>query len=87
MVLSYSCRWRCCRHPEIKWVKSRARQLVKDKIFHSRCLTEDEQSQWSADQLANHVFLLDTFAKEPSVKIDDVSSGSEVCRVELHENI
>ncbi|KOB66624.1 Eukaryotic translation initiation factor 2-alpha kinase 4 [Operophtera brumata] len=41
------------------------------------CLTEDEQSQWSAEQLSNHVFLLDTFAKEPSSKVDDVGSGSE----------
>ncbi|KAJ8714211.1 hypothetical protein PYW08_007831 [Mythimna loreyi] len=41
------------------------------KDFFARCLTEDEQSQWSAEQLMNHVFLVDAPAKLPSHKEKD----------------
>nr|XP_049704467.1 eIF-2-alpha kinase GCN2 isoform X3 [Helicoverpa armigera] len=48
------------------------------KDFFARCLTEDEQSQWSAEQLMNHVFLTDAPAKVPSSKENnDEGSGSE----------
>ncbi|CAH0728599.1 unnamed protein product, partial [Brenthis ino] len=36
------------------------------KDFFSRCLTEDENVQWSAEQLVNHGFLIDTPAVMPN---------------------
>ncbi|XP_072929704.1 eIF-2-alpha kinase GCN2 [Epargyreus clarus] len=38
------------------------------KDFFSRCLTEDEQCQWSAEQLVNHGFLTDAPSKSPNNK-------------------
>ncbi|KAG7297751.1 hypothetical protein JYU34_018470 [Plutella xylostella] len=51
---------------------------VAARDFFSRCLTEDEQLQWSAEQLLNHGFLKDAPAPPPSGKQhDDGYSGSE----------
>ncbi|CAG9128250.1 unnamed protein product [Plutella xylostella] len=51
---------------------------VAARDFFSRCLTEDEQLQWSAEQLLNHGFLKDAPAPQPSSKQhDDGYSGSE----------
>lgn len=48
------------------------------KDFFARCLTEDEQSQWSAEQLLNHVFMVDAPSKVPSSKEQNhEGSGSE----------
>ncbi|XP_063627840.1 eIF-2-alpha kinase GCN2 [Cydia splendana] len=48
------------------------------KDFLSRCLTEEEHSQWSAEQLVNHGFLVDTPVIQPTTSHkDDVGSGSE----------
>ncbi|KAJ2953499.1 hypothetical protein O0L34_g1096 [Tuta absoluta] len=48
------------------------------KDFFSRCLTEDEHSQWSAEQLVNHGFLVDTPVKLPDKKKkEEDGSGSE----------
>lgn len=48
------------------------------KDFISRCLTEDEHSQWSAKQLMSHYFLVEAPTKKPYVKrADDGGSGSE----------
>ncbi|KAG6441949.1 hypothetical protein O3G_MSEX002145 [Manduca sexta] len=61
------------------------------KDFLSRCLTEDEHSQWSAKQLLNHIFLVDVPPKQPSKKIkEDSGSGSEdedaVNKIHQHVN-
>ncbi|OWR52683.1 eukaryotic translation initiation factor 2-alpha kinase 4 like protein [Danaus plexippus plexippus] len=49
---------------------------VKD--FFSRCLTEDEHLQWSAEQLVNHAFLVDAPTKLPNSKDNnDNDSDSE----------
>ncbi|XP_053613621.1 eIF-2-alpha kinase GCN2 isoform X2 [Plodia interpunctella] len=48
------------------------------KDFFSRCLTEDEHSQWSAEQLMNHGFLVDAPVKQIGGKRkDDGGSGSD----------
>ncbi|XP_050354452.1 eIF-2-alpha kinase GCN2 [Nymphalis io] len=48
------------------------------KDFFSRCLTEDEHIQWSADQLVQHGFLVDTPTKLPHTKENnDPDSESE----------
>ncbi|KAF9407225.1 hypothetical protein HW555_012676 [Spodoptera exigua] len=48
------------------------------KDFFARCLTEDEQSQWSAEQLLNHAFMVDAPSKLPSRKEENQEgSGSE----------
>ncbi|CAG9789488.1 unnamed protein product [Diatraea saccharalis] len=47
------------------------------KDFFSRCLTDDEHSQWTAEQLVNHGFLVDQPVKQPRDKSKDEGSGSE----------
>ncbi|XP_052756420.1 eIF-2-alpha kinase GCN2 isoform X2 [Galleria mellonella] len=48
------------------------------KDFFSKCLTEDEYSQWSAEKLVSHGFLVDVPAKQPSNKQPgDGGSGSD----------
>ncbi|XP_063831597.1 eIF-2-alpha kinase GCN2 [Ostrinia nubilalis] len=48
------------------------------KDFFSRCFTEDEHTQWSAEQMLNHCFLVDAPAKQiVSHKKDENGSGSE----------
>ncbi|XP_026743008.1 eIF-2-alpha kinase GCN2 [Trichoplusia ni] len=47
------------------------------KDFFARCLTEDEQSQWSAEQLMNHVFLVDSPPKVIPSNRGGEGSGSE----------
>ncbi|XP_047536765.1 eIF-2-alpha kinase GCN2 isoform X2 [Vanessa atalanta] len=48
------------------------------KEFFSRCLTEDERIQWSAEQLVEHGFLVDNPTKLPhSIENNDHDSGSE----------
>ncbi|XP_075982885.1 eukaryotic translation initiation factor 2 alpha kinase Gcn2 [Anticarsia gemmatalis] len=48
------------------------------KDFFARCLTEDEHTQWTAEQLINHVFLVDAPAKVIGGKEkEDGGSGSE----------
>ncbi|KAM3955318.1 eukaryotic translation initiation factor 2 alpha kinase Gcn2 [Aphomia sociella] len=49
---------------------------VKD--FFSKCLTEDDYSQWSAEKLVNHGFLVDAPAKQPGDnQMGDAGSGSD----------
>ncbi|RVE53876.1 hypothetical protein evm_001538 [Chilo suppressalis] len=47
------------------------------KDFFSRCLTDDEHSQWTAEQLVNHIFLVDQPVQQSSSKQKDEGSGSE----------
>ncbi|XP_028168706.1 eIF-2-alpha kinase GCN2 [Ostrinia furnacalis] len=48
------------------------------KDFFSRCFTEDEHTQWSAEQMLNHCFLVDAPAKQIiNHKKDENGSGSE----------
>ncbi|XP_041969530.1 eIF-2-alpha kinase GCN2 [Aricia agestis] len=48
---------------------------VPAKDFFSRCLTEDEHAQWSAEQLAKHAFLIDAPQNAPSTKENNVADG------------
>ncbi|KAL4706053.1 hypothetical protein ACJJTC_013520, partial [Scirpophaga incertulas] len=48
------------------------------KDFFSRCLTDDEHSQWTAEQLVSHGFLVDTPVNQPDFnKKESANSGSE----------
>ncbi|XP_039757544.1 eIF-2-alpha kinase GCN2 isoform X1 [Pararge aegeria] len=53
---------------------------ITAKDFFSRCLIEDEQYQWTAEQLVEHVFLLDVAPSKllnGKEKTDSADSGSE----------
>ncbi|CAH2094788.1 unnamed protein product [Euphydryas editha] len=48
------------------------------KDFFSRCLTEDEHVQWSAEQLVKHSFLLDNPTESTDNKVNkELDGGSE----------
>ncbi|XP_045453243.1 eIF-2-alpha kinase GCN2 [Melitaea cinxia] len=45
------------------------------KDFFSRCLTEDERVQWSAEQLVEHCFLLDNPTESPNSVVNPELDG------------